>query len=190
MRRQGEVTSFSRDRRRPPRWNMGLPPRRPPGPLARLLERMFSLRSILKLTMLVAAAGLLLIPLVADAVNAAMKPVAGESGTCRILRVVDGDTVTLMCPEEGVESARLTGFDTPEKFSPGCLGEFVAAERATWALRTLIQGAERLKVLREGRDRYGRALVRLELDGVDVARLMVREGHARVYGGGLRGGWC
>lgn len=169
---------------------MGLPPRRPPGPLSRLLERVFSLRSMLKLALLGVVAGLVLIPLVADAVNAAMKPVAGESGTCRILRVVDGDTVSLMCPEAGVESARLTGFDAPEKFSPKCAGEFVAAERATWGLRTLIQQAERLKVVHEGRDRFGRALVRLELDGVDVARLMVRAGHARVYAGGQRGGWC
>lgn len=190
MARRGEVTTFSRDRRRPPRWSMGLPRRRPPGPLTRFLQRAFSLRSLVRLTMMGAVALLVLLPLIADLVNAAMKPVAGESGTCRILRLVDGDTVTLMCPEEGMESARLTGFDTPEKFSAKCLGEFMAAERATWALRTLIQRAERLRVVHEGRDRYGRALVRLELDGVDVARLMVQAGHARVYAGGLRGGWC
>jgi endonuclease YncB( thermonuclease family) len=116
--------------------------------------------------------------------------VAGDGGSCRILRVVDGDTVTLMCGEQGLESARLLGFDTPEKYAPQCLGEFLAAERASWALRTLIQKAERLELAHEGTDRYGRALVRLTLDGQDVARLMIRAGHARAYGGGPRGGWC
>ncbi len=87
-------------------------------------------------------------------------------------------------------SARLLGFDTPEKYAPKCLGEFLAAEKASWHLRALIQGADRLSLTQEGTDQYGRALVRLELDGVDVARLMIRAGHARQYGGGLRGGWC
>jgi endonuclease YncB( thermonuclease family) len=154
--------------------------------LQRILNPVFYLKAVIGLGLF----GLLILPGIADLVNATMKPVAGVDGNCRILRVVDGDTVTLMCPEEGMESARLLGFDTPEKYSPKCLDEFLAAERASWALRTLIQKADRLTVTREGRDQYGRALVRLELDGVDVARLMVRAGHARTYGGGLRGSWC
>jgi micrococcal nuclease len=147
-------------------------------------------RFYLKAVMTLAVMGLILVPLVADLVNAVMKPVVGEGGTCRILRVVDGDTVTLMCPEEGWESARIMGFDTPEKYAPKCLDEFWAAERAGWALRALIQKADRVGIAREGRDRYGRALVRLELDGQDVAGAMIKAGHARAYGGGLRGSWC
>jgi endonuclease YncB( thermonuclease family) len=57
-------------------------------------------------------------------------------------------------------------------------------------LRTLIQKADRLTLTREGADQYGRALVRLELDGQDVADLMIRGGHGRRYGGGPRGSWC
>lgn len=87
-------------------------------------------------------------------------------------------------------SARLLGFDTPEKYAPKCLGEFLAAERASWHLRALIQRADRMVLVHQGTDQYGRALVRLEIDGVDVARLMIRGGHARQYGGGLRGSWC
>lgn len=190
MARRTNVVPYSRDYRRPPRWGMGLPPRRPPGPLTRLLHRILNPLFYLKAVIVLSLFGLLLLPGIADLVNAAMKPVAGPDGNCRILRVVDGDTVTLMCPEEGIESARLLGFDTPEKFSPKCLDEFVAAEQAGWALRTLIQKADRLDVVREGKDQYGRALVRMRLDGVDVARLMIRGGHARAYGGGLRGSWC
>lgn len=172
------------------RRGIGLPQRRPPGPLTRALQRIFNPVFYLKTAIGLALIGLFIVPAIADLTNAAMKPVAADDGTCRILRVVDGDTVTLMCGEEGMVSARLLGFDTPEKFSPGCTAEFLAAERAGWALRTMIQKADRLRLEREGADQYGRALVRLELDGQDVADRMIREGHARRYGGGPRGSWC
>jgi endonuclease YncB( thermonuclease family) len=172
------------------RRGIGLPQRRPPGPLIRLLRRITNPVFYLKTAIGLALVGLFIIPAIADLTNAAMKPVRSGDGTCRILRVVDGDTVTLMCDEEGMQSARLLGFDSPEKFSPGCTAEFVAAEEAAWALRTMIQKADRLSITREGTDRYGRALVRLELDGQDVANLMIRAGHGRRYGGGPRGSWC
>lgn len=167
-----------------------LGPARPAGPLVRLVRRLVDPRFYLKLVMALALFGLLILPTLADLVNAALRPVASVEGDCRIIRVVDGDTVNLICPEDGIQSARLLGFDTPEKYAPKCLAEFVAAERASWHLRTLIQKANRLALSFDGRDQYGRALVQLELDGVDVARLMIRSGHARAYGGGLRGGWC
>jgi micrococcal nuclease len=172
------------------RRSIGLPPRRAPGPLTRLVQRIANPVFYLKAAIGIALFALFIVPAVADLTNAAMKPVQAADGTCRILRVVDGDTVTLMCGEEGMQSARLLGFDTPEKFSPKCTNEFLAAERAGWALRTFIQKADRLNLTREGADQYGRALVRLELDGQDVANLMIRDGHGRRYGGGPRGSWC
>ena len=84
----------------------------------------------------------------------------------------------------------MTGLTPPEKYAPKCLSEFLAAERASWHLRTLIQGADRMQLVHQGTDQYGRALVQLEIDGVDVARLMIRGGYGRAYGGGLRGTWC
>lgn len=154
------------------------------------LRRLVDPRLWLKLGLGGGALVLILLPTLADLANAALKRVEGAGGACRILRVIDGDTVTLMCPGDGMQSARILGYDSPEKFSPQCLAELVAAERASWALRTLIQKADRLAVLRDGVDRYGRLLVRLELDGIDVSRAMIRAGHARQYSGGLRGIWC
>jgi micrococcal nuclease len=144
----------------------------------------------LKLVMIIAGFGLIVLPYGADVVNAALKPVAGADGICRVLVVVDGDTVKLVCPGRGVETARLLGFDAPEKFSPRCMAELVAAERATWGLRRMIFTAKELAVTHDGTDRYGRALVRLVLDGQDVAGRMIRAGYGRAYAGGLRGGWC
>lgn len=165
-------------------------PARPAGRVTRALRRFASPRFYLRGGIVVALGGLVLVPTIADLVNAGMKTVASAQGDCRIIRVVDGDTVSLICPEDGMVSARILGFDTPEKYAPQCLAEFVAAERASWALRTMIQKADRIDLTQEGTDRFGRVLVRLELDGVDVARLMIREGHGRQYGGGLRGTWC
>ena len=165
-------------------------PARPAGAVTRGLRRLADPRFYLKAIFGLAATGLILLPTIADLVNAGMKVVTSDRGECRIFRVVDGDTVSLMCAEDGMVSARLLGFDTPEKYSPKCMREFVAAEKASWALRTLIQKADRLVLSQDGTDQYGRWLVKLELDGVDVARLMIRSGHGRQYGGGLRGTWC
>lgn len=169
---------------------LGLPPRRQAGPLTRALRRIVSPIFYLKTVVYLILIVLFIVPSVADLINAGMKPVQAADGACRILRVVDGDTVTLMCGEEGMQSARLLGFDTPEKFTPQCPAEFLAAEEAGWALRTMIQQADQLTLEREGADRYGRALVRLRLDGQDVADRMTGAGHARRYDGGPRGSWC
>ena len=165
-------------------------PARPAGPVVRGLRRLADPRFYLKLVIGLAVGGLVLIPTIADLVNAALRPIASEQGPCRIIRVIDGDTVSLICPEDGMQSARLLGFDTPELYGPRCMAEFVAAQKASWALRTLIQRADRLELRHQGTDQYGRALVLLQVNGVDVAREMIRAGHGRPYGGGLRGTWC
>lgn len=165
-------------------------PARPPGILTRLLRRMVDPRFYLKAVMGVAVLGLLLLPSIADLVNMATKTAESDRGQCRILNVVDGDTVTLMCAVSGLGRARILGYDTPEKYAPKCTGEFLRAERASWALRTLIQQADRIEITHQGADQYGRELIVLKLDGMDVARAMIRAGHARQYGGGLRGSWC
>jgi len=165
-------------------------PARPAGAVVRGLRRLADPRFYLKLVVGVAVGGLVLVPTIADLVNAAMRPIQSEQGPCRVIRVIDGDTVSLICPEDGMQSARIVGFDTPELYAPRCIGEFVAAEKASWALRTLIQRADRLELTHQGTDTYGRALVVLQVNGVDVAREMIRAGHGRPYGGGLRGTWC
>ena len=169
-------------------WLLG--PARPAGPVVRGLRRLSSPRVYLKLAMAVTLGGLVLVPTVADLVNAAMRPIESDRGPCRVIRVLDGDTVSMICAEEGMVSARIVGFDTPDLYAPRCVGEFFAAERASWALRTLIQRAERLQLTHQGTDKYGRALVVLRVNGVDVAREMIRAGHGRPYGGGPRGTWC
>ncbi|MCB2137593.1 MAG: thermonuclease family protein [Rhodobacteraceae bacterium] len=184
-RRRNTVIPFSRDYRRPPRWNMGLPPRRP-----KWRRRLANPRFYLSAVLGAAAVGLVLLPVLSDTVIAASRPVTASGGACRIYQVIDGDTVRMFCPGRGNVKARLTGFDTPELFSPTCMSELLAATKAKWALRGMLWGADKVTMVRSGTDRYGRALVTVFLDGTPLARRMIDGGHARAYGGGERAGWC
>jgi micrococcal nuclease len=125
-------------------------------------------------------------PLAGDRVMVRYSAVDG----CRVNYIVDGDTIDMACPGESTFRARLTGFDAPEVFSPGCASELAAGIAATHRLRTLLWSAERVEFALGGHDRYNRRLVRLTLDGRDVAETMVATGHARAYDGGGRAGWC
>jgi micrococcal nuclease len=101
--------------------------------------------------------------------------------------VVDGDTIR---SPAGV-SYRLMGYDTPETFQAKCPAELEAGLKAKERLKELIASGE-TKLIESGKiDRYGRSLARLEVNGRDVAVILVSEGLARPYNGkGKREGWC
>lgn len=113
-----------------------------------------------------------------------------DGDNCRITRVVDGDTVSLYCVGYGFDKGRLRGLDAPELFSPACLSELWAAEQAKWALRKELFAANKVRVTGSGRDRYGRRLVTVLVDGKDVAKLLIAGGHGRPYQGERRREWC
>ncbi|MEJ6397919.1 thermonuclease family protein [Yoonia sp. 208BN28-4] len=180
-RRDQKVVPFSRDYRRTRPFDMGLPKRRKP-------RR--DPKSYLKAVILVGAGALVALPALTDATVAVLRPLQSGDGTCRIAGVIDGDTVQLWCPSLGSQRARLLGFDAPELFSPQCTGEATQALAAKWYLRRVLFSADDLRLVKEGRDRYDRSLVRVFVDGVPLARQMIEEGHARPYEGGKRAGWC
>jgi endonuclease YncB( thermonuclease family) len=109
---------------------------------------------------------------------------------CRVVKVIDGDTIDLFCPDVGTERARIIGYDTPETFEPGCRAEARLGSAATRRLKTLVAEARTVDTSRRGYDRYGRRLVRLRIDGRDVGAVMVSEGLAVSYTGGRRIDWC
>lgn len=102
------------------------------------------------------------------------------------LRAIDGDTVSWRG-----ERVRLVGFDTPEIVSPQCASEAQKGQMAKRMLAGMIATAGFAKlVLRPERDRYGRMLAMLLLDGVDVGPRLVAAGLARPYAAGRRQSWC
>ena len=115
-------------------------------------------------------------------------PSAPQEQGCRVGYVYDGDSVELVCGDMR-ETARLLDIDTPE-LEGRCPAETAAAQAAKRALAGLVKGASGVEVQIEGRDRYGRPLIRLMLDGKDAAALMIAAGQGRGYDGGHRAGWC
>lgn len=110
--------------------------------------------------------------------------------SCRVERVIDGDTVDLGCIDRGRVRARIVGYDSPELFSPACTAERAAAEQALRVLANWVRHATSTEVAFLGSDRYGRQLVDMRLSGQRVAAAMVETGNGRRYFGSLRGGWC
>lgn len=108
-----------------------------------------------------------------------------------VVRIVDGDTIWLREVSTGkVVSARLTGYDTPETFHPGCAMEKALGDRAKARLDQLLRQARDIAPQPHGTDKYGRLLIELTLDGRPLADIMVAEGLAVRYDGGRRIDWC
>lgn len=145
--------------------------------------------SRLRKIFIVGVTGLIVLPVLADGASGFMRSASSVDG-CRIIQVIDGDTVTLWCKANGTDRARVIGYDTPELFSPSCSVEFFRAFQAKWQLRWLIWTAKDIDVSLQNTDRYGRALINLTINGKDVATQMIEKGHARPYQGGRRQSWC
>jgi micrococcal nuclease len=101
-------------------------------------------------------------------------------------RALDGDTY--ICRGERI---RLENVDAPELHAR-CAAELEAARAATRFAQAALDGAReiRIEVGRRSRDRYGRTLARVAIDGRDLGELLVDVGLARPYHGERRLGWC
>jgi micrococcal nuclease len=101
------------------------------------------------------------------------------AGVARVTAVVDGDTLDVAWAGRS-ERVRLLGVDTPETVDPhrpvGCYGP----EASAFTHRRL-QGREvRLDFDRQRRDRYGRLLAYVEVDGRRFNDELLIGGYARV----------
>jgi endonuclease YncB( thermonuclease family) len=104
-----------------------------------------------------------------------------EAGACR---AVDGDT--LDCAGRRV---RLANIDAPE-LRGRCPAETQMAERAKLAAMIAVANASVRVTPDGGKDRYGRLLARVAIDGEDLGETLIAQGLARAYAGGARRGWC
>lgn len=100
--------------------------------------------------------------------------------------VIDGDTIDV-----NGERYRLVGFDTPETYRAACDAERQLGDQATGRLRNLVQSADEITLAAEDhRDKYGRGLGILSVDGRDVGAILISEGLARLFTSGSRQPWC
>lgn len=91
----------------------------------------------------------------------------------RVVGVSDGDTLTLLTADKQQVKVRLSEIDTPEKAQP-------YGQKARQALADLTFQKHAVLAVQD-RDRYGRTVARVSVDGVDVNRKLVESGAAWVY---------
>ena len=109
---------------------------------------------------------------------------------CVIPRVVDGDTIKVSCAGQSV-SARLVGFDTPEITKPRCAAEARLGQTASDFLEQTLRDSKVVEAVPVNRrEKFGRTLIRLKIDGRDISQTMVSAGLAVYYKGGKRINWC
>jgi endonuclease YncB( thermonuclease family) len=111
-----------------------------------------------------------------------------------VLRTVDGDTfdarVVLWPGVELNTRVRLRGIDAAERHAQ-CDAEFQKAQAATRALRAML-GEGGVAIFNIGPDKYGGRVVAdvATMKTPNVSSALVAAGHARLYLGGRRQGWC
>ncbi len=103
----------------------------------------------------------------------------GDSPTVRVVAVVDGDTLDVAWAGRR-ERVRLLGVDTPETVDPdrpvGCYGP----EAAAFTQQRLQGRTVRLRFDRERRDRFGRLLAYVDVDGRRFNEELLAGGYARL----------
>jgi endonuclease YncB( thermonuclease family) len=93
--------------------------------------------------------------------------------TARVVKIVDGDTISVRVAGKDLQKVRLVEIDTPEHDQP-------YGREAKQALAALISGRE-VRIESQGADDYGRLLARVFVGDLDVNAELVRSGAAWVY---------
>jgi len=92
--------------------------------------------------------------------------------TGKVVKVADGDTITVLRDREQIK-IRLAGIDAPEKAQP-------FGNVARQSMSEMLFGRE-VRVVEQGRDRYGRTIGRVYQGDVDVSAVQIKQGMAWVY---------
>jgi len=134
-------------------------------------------------------------------VNVTLDPQGHPAYSCgipvdaRVTRVIDGDTIAVKTGAGREETVRILGIDTPETEEHGNWGneyEGISdpAYLTTWGHLAGNQTKDLLKgktvtlmtdCMTGERDRYGRLLAYVGVDGSDLGSLLLGGGYARVY---------
>ena len=116
---------------------------------------------------------LLVLVLAVLALSAFARDSIGTVLTGEVVKIADGDTLTLLTAGKEQVKVRLTEIDTPERKQP-------YYQKAKKALADrLFRQVVQVEIV--DWDRYGRAVGKISLDGEYINAWMVAQGHAWVY---------
>lgn len=91
----------------------------------------------------------------------------------QVIKISDGDTITILTQQREQVKVRLYGIDAPEKKQP-------YGQKSKQFLSNLIAGRS-VEIQEKGKDRYKRVLGIVYLDGQDINEQMVLNGYAWAY---------
>ena len=97
-----------------------------------------------------------------------------------VVRVVDGDTIDVSRGGNDTDTVRLLGINTPETHHPTKPVECFGPEAAAFTEEHLAGRSVQLEDDIEGRDRYGRRLAYVVVDGERFNDELLRRGYARL----------
>ena len=84
---------------------------------------------------------------------------------------------------------RILGVDAPE-LRGKCESEKIKAREAKQFTVLALRSAKTIELINMQRGKYFRILADVYIDGKNLADSLIKSGHARVYDGGQRLGWC
>jgi endonuclease YncB( thermonuclease family) len=99
---------------------------------------------------------------------------AEESLNGQVLRVVDGDTITIVTNDQQTKKIRLSEIDTPERDQPW-------GRQASLALSKKVANKS-IVAMESGVDRYERVIAEIFVEERNINHEMVSEGHAWAMG--------
>lgn len=102
-----------------------------------------------------------------------MQSASAEVLLGRVVGVTDGDTVTVLNPDNRPVKVRLAGIDAPERKQ--AFGQRSKDTLAQWV------AGQSVTVSYDKTDRYGRVVGKIEVDGQDINRAMLSSGMAWFY---------
>lgn len=98
-----------------------------------------------------------------------------------VVEVIDGDTIVVQFADANVATVRILGVDTPETKHPEVGVECFGPEASAYAQSRLAGRAVRVEFDREIRDKYGRLLAHVWIDGSRFGDELLRNGLAEWF---------
>jgi micrococcal nuclease len=97
-----------------------------------------------------------------------------------VVKTVDGDTVDVQVSPTRIERVRILGVDTPETKDPRKPVQCYGPEASAYTKQRLLGQKVRLETDAEVRDKYGRLLAYVYVDGKRFDDELLRQGYARL----------
>ena len=119
-----------------------------------------------------------------DVTYASCRAARPELSVGKVVKVYDGDSITIGTLDKVRYSCRLSGIDTAELRSSSTTERDIAYASRDFLREKILHMI--VDVVVRGIDKYGRLLCVIELDGVNINDLMITSGGAIEYNGGKK----